>query len=117
MRGRWLAKGALFVFLSAGPLLVAIPAAGRDEAAAKSADASPDPANYVATVLDRKSGSLTLQRDGGEVVILSLDDSGISLHVDRGVVKGSRVQVIEEKSTNATSVRTLDVKLAPSPAK
>lgn len=73
--------------------------------------------SYEATVLERKDGSLTLQRDGGEVVILSLDDPGLNLHVDRDVVKGSRVEVSEEKSTNAKSSRTVDVKLAAASAK
>ena len=115
MRCRWLAKGTFFVFLSGLPLLVAIPATGRDETATNLTESKSS--SYVATVLERKDGSLTLQREGGEVVILSLDDPGLNLHVDRDVVKGSRVQVSEEKSTNANSSRTVDVKLAPASAK
>lgn len=115
MRCRGLVKGALFVFLSAGPLLVAIPATGRDETGTRVAESKSS--SYEATVLERKDGSLTLQRDGGEVVILSLDDPGLNLHVDRDVVKGSRVEVSEEKSTNAKSSRTVDVKLAAASAK
>ena len=110
MKSRWLAKGALFVVLSGVPLLVAIPATGGDEGSTSLADSSSS--SYVATVLERKDGLLKLQRDGGEIVILSLDDPGLSLRIDRDVVKGSRVTVSEEKTSSSS--RTLTVHRAPS---
>jgi hypothetical protein len=108
MRMGWLAKAAGFVVLSAGPLLVAIPAVGREDASESAA--ATRGTNYIATVLDRKGGSLTLQKEGGEVEIFSLDDSGLTLRIERGVEKGSRVKVTEETTTTS---HTVIVQLAP----
>jgi hypothetical protein len=109
MRFRGLAKAACFVLLSSGPLLVSIAASERGEAAANADESASQ--SYFGTVLEWKDGSLTLKRESGEVEILSLDDSGLNLRVDRDVVKGSRVKVTEEKTTSTS--RTLTVQLAP----
>ena len=108
MRMGWLAKAAGFVILSAGPLLVAIPAVGREDASESAAGAHEN--SYMATVLDRKGGSLTLKKESGDVEILSLDDSGLTMRIERGVEKGSRVKVTEEATSNS---RTVIVQLAP----
>ena len=42
--------------------------------------------------------------------ILSLDDPGISLRIDKGVEKGSRVKVTEE---DAGSTRTFTIRFLP----
>jgi hypothetical protein len=104
----WLAKATGFVVLSAAPLLIAIPAVGREDASESVAER--DATRYVATVLDRKSGSLTIKKESGEVEIFSLDDSGLTLRVERGVEKGSRVKVTEETTTSS---HTVIVQLAP----
>ncbi len=111
MKSRSLAKGALFVLLCAAPLLVAIPASGGSESAESVADQGSQEPGFAATVLERKDGSVTLQRDGGAgVEILSLDDPGIALRIDKGVEKGSRVKVTEE---DAGSTRTFTIRLLP----
>ena len=111
MKGGWLAKGGLFVLLSAGPLLLAIPASGGSEIPKSVADPGSQSPGYTATVVDRKDGSITLKREGGDgVEILSLDDPGISLHIGKGVEKGSRVRVTEE---DTGSMRTFTIRLLP----
>ncbi len=111
MKCGWLVKGGLFVLLSAGPLLVAIPASGGSEMPRSVADPDSRTPSFTATVLERKDGSVTVQRDGGGgVEILSLDDPGISLRIDKGVEKGSRVKVTEE---DAGSTRTFTIRFLP----
>lgn len=110
MRGRGLAKAACFVLLSSGPLLIAIPASGGDEPVAHGDDSSSRSPSFVATVLERTGASLTLKRESGEVEILSFDDPGLTVRIDRDVVKGARVRVTEEKTSMS---RTLTVQVAP----
>lgn len=110
MKFGWLKKGALFVVLCASPLLVAIPASGGAESAKSADDSSARTPTFTATVLEKKDGSVTLQRESGAVEILSLDDSGISLRIGKGVEKGSRVRVTEERTG---STRTFTIEALP----
>ena len=96
MRMGWLAKTAGFLVLSAAPLLVAIPAVGREDAS--ESVAATHGSNYIATVLDRKGGSLTLQKEGGEVEIFSLDDAGLTLRNERSGEKGSATEPLTKTS-------------------
>ena len=65
---------------------------------------------FTATVLERKDGSVTLQRESGTVEILSMDDPGISLRIGKGVEKGSRVKVTEERTGSS---RTFTIEILP----
>jgi hypothetical protein len=65
---------------------------------------------FVATVLERKGGSLTLQKENGEVEFLSFDEPGLTVKIDKAVAKGSRVRVTQESTSMS---RTLTVHLLP----
>ena len=91
MRLNGLMVGTCLALLAAAPVLAA-PAPASDKNATH-VDDSTAAKSFVATVLERKGGSLTLQKEGGEVMFLSFDEPGLTVKIDKDVVKGSRVQV------------------------
>ncbi|HVO52181.1 MAG TPA: hypothetical protein VMV60_14395 [Thermoanaerobaculia bacterium] len=107
MRRHWLTMGTCLALLAAAPGFAASAPAGDKNAAA--VDDSSASRGFLATVLERKSAELTLQKDGGEVVFLSFNEPGLTVQIDRAVTKGSRVRVTEESTSMS---RTLIVKLA-----
>lgn len=112
MKRGWLAKGGLFVLLSAGPLLLAIPASAGSETPRSVADSGSRSPNFTATVVERKGDTVSLKRDDGDgVEILSEADPGVSLRIGKGVEKGSHVKVTEEDTGSST--RTFTIRLLP----
>ncbi len=108
MRRHWITMGACLAFLAAAPGF-AVPSPAGDKGATAVDDSRSD-GSFVATVLERKSAELTLQKDNGEVVFLSFNEPGLTVQIDRAVTKGSRVKVTEESTSMS---RTLIVQLAP----
>jgi hypothetical protein len=108
MRRQWFTTGMCLALLAAAPAFV--PAAVADDRPAASVDDARAKDGFTATVLERRSGSLTLQKENGEVEILSFDDPGLTVKIDKDVAKGSHVRVTEERTSMS---RTLTVKLAP----
>lgn len=96
--------------LTLGICLVLLAAAPGFTAPAQAADDSRAAGTFVATVLERTGGALTLQKEGGEVMFLSFDEPGLTVKIDKAVAKGSRVKVTEESTSMS---RTLIVQLAP----
>ncbi len=102
MKLRILAAAACLVLLAAPGLVFAASAQASDEARADK--------SFVATVLEITGGSMTLKKESGEVLFLSYDEPGLTVKIDKGVEKGSKVKV----SVEATSMsRTLIVQLLP----
>jgi hypothetical protein len=94
--------------LTAAPgFAVSAPAGDKN---ATAVDDSRAAGSFIATVLERKSAELTLQKENGEVMFLSFNEPGLTVQIDRAVAKGSRVKVSEESTSMS---RTLVIQLAP----
>lgn len=108
MRLNGLMVGTCLALLAAAPVLAAPAPASNNNAT--HVDDSTAAKTFVATVLERKGGSITLQKEGGEVMFLSFDEPGLTVKIEKDVLKGSRVKVTQESTSMS---RTLIVQLAP----
>jgi hypothetical protein len=118
MQVRWLTAGLFAALLGGGSLLLGGP--DKDKAmtpekrtTAQEPVASNEPADastrvMKGTVVDLKGMSLTLRRDTGEFEFFTLDDPGLTLKIDPGVKKGSKVKVTEKVTSGS---RWLSVEL------
>ena len=62
------------------------------------------------TVVERESGQINIKRDTGELDIITFNEPGLTVRVDAKVVKGSRVKVTEQLTSQS---RSLTIELAP----
>ena len=100
----------LFAAAACLALLTAAPGFAANGQNAPATDDSRADKSFVATVLDTTGGSMTLKKETGEVLFLSYDEPGLTVKIDKGVVKGSRVKVSVESTSMS---RTLFIQLAP----
>jgi len=101
--------GFAVAFVAAAALLTAPSARSADE---KSHQDSWDSNTRVVmgTVLEKSSGEVKVKTDSGELRIITFDEPGLTVKIDKSIVKGSRVKVTELVTSQS---RTLTIEPAP----